>query len=189
MSIIPVVFKLPLVLLPAHIALLHLIIEPASSIAFEVEPSDSSIMSRPPRDSREPLFNKTLLIPSLLQGLSIFSALIAVFLIALNRGQGEADARALVFSTLIIANIMLIFVNRRSEKTLIKKLTSFKNHVVEWLALGSFAILAFVLYVPSLRDLYRLSFLHPIDIGLCLGIGIFCVAWLEFLPRKWTLIR
>jgi Ca2+-transporting ATPase len=136
MSIFPVVFKFPLVLLPAHIALLHLIIEPASSVAFEVEPADALIMSRPPRSPREALFNRALLLPCLVQGLSLLSALLVVYLIALKRGQGEADARALVFTTLIIANLMLIFMNRGSQKTLFKKLTSFKNMSLNGLPSG-----------------------------------------------------
>jgi Ca2+-transporting ATPase len=58
MSIIPVIFGLPLVFFPAHIAFLHLIIEPASSIAFEVEPSGQQIMSDPPRSPSERLFDR-----------------------------------------------------------------------------------------------------------------------------------
>jgi len=186
MSVIPVVFKLPLVLLPAHIALLHLIIEPASSVAFEVEPADDSIMRRPPRDPREPLFNQTLFLPSLLQGTSIFTALLIIYIVALKRGQGEADARALVFTTLMISNLILIFMNRGSQKSVFKKLTSLKNHVVEWIAVSSFALLGCVLYIPSLRELYRFSNLHLNDIGICLAAGMVSVIWLKVLPQRWT---
>ena len=48
----------PLVLLPIHIAFLELIIDPACSVVFEAEPSDSEIMDRPPRRLSEPLFGK-----------------------------------------------------------------------------------------------------------------------------------
>ncbi len=186
MSVIPVVFKLPLVLLPAHIALIHLIIEPASSVAFEVEPADEQVMSRPPRNPRERLFNRKLLLPSLLQGLSIFAALLIIYLVALQRGQGEADARALVFTTLIVSNLMLIFMNRGSQRSLLKKMTSLTNHVVEWIALGSFVVLAATLYIPSLRDLYRFSNLHVNDLGICFVAGVLSVIWLKLLPTKWT---
>jgi Ca2+-transporting ATPase len=189
MSVFPIVFKSPLVLLPAHIALLHLIIEPASSVAFEVEPADALIMSQPPRSPKEALFNRLLLLPCLAQGLSIFAALLFVYVIALNRGQGEADARALVFTTLIIANLMLIFINRGSEKSLLKRFTSLKNQIVEWIAVGSFVVLAVVLYVPSMRELYRLSFLHLDDLVICLLVGVISVVWLALLPRKWTVIH
>jgi Ca2+-transporting ATPase len=185
MSILPVVFKLPLVLLPAHIALLHLIIEPASSIAFEVEPADATIMSLPPRNLLEPLFSRNLLLKSLVNGTSILVALLSVFLIALWRGQGEADARALVFSTLIIANIMLVFISRGSNGSLIKKFTLKNNRVVEWIAISSVILLGGVLYIPSLREVLKFSFLHWTDLGICLIVGIFSVLWTEWLPQKW----
>jgi Ca2+-transporting ATPase len=185
MAILPAIFKLPLVLLPAHIALLHLIIEPASSIAFEVEPAGSATMSTPPRNPNEPLFSRSLWLPSLIRGLSILVALISVFLISLWRGQGELDARALVFTTLIIANLTLIFLSRGSQKTLIGKLTSTKNHVVEWIAVGTFVLLGLVLYIPSFREILRFSFLHWIDLVICVVVGVLSVIWSQLLPQKW----
>ncbi|MGE5085187.1 MAG: cation-translocating P-type ATPase [Bacillota bacterium] len=179
MSIIPVVFKLPLVLLPAHIALLHLIIEPASSIAFEVEPGSSDLMNAPPRDPKEPLFDRKLWVPSLTKGASVLFSLTIIYLIALLRGQGEEDARALVFTTLLISNIALIFTSRRSHKTLRERFFTGDNTVVRWIALGSIVLLACVLYVEQLRQLFRFSILHPLDIVLCCLVGFISVTWME----------
>src|SRR5204863_7054238 len=54
MSLLPVLFGLPLVLMPLHIVFLELIIDPACSVAFESEAEHPDIMIRPPRrrDSR-----------------------------------------------------------------------------------------------------------------------------------------
>ncbi len=41
------------------------------------------------------------------------------------------------------------------------------------------AILALVLYVPSLRQLFRFGMLHLNDIAFCLGAGLACVLWFE----------
>ena len=60
MSLIPVLFKLPLVLLPIHVAFLHLIIDPACSIVLEAEPAEENVMKRPPRNPKEPLFGRKL---------------------------------------------------------------------------------------------------------------------------------
>lgn len=185
MAIIPALFKLPLVLLPAHIALLHLIIEPASSIAFEVEPADVNIMSVPPRKSKVPLFSRDLWLPSLIRGFSILIALISVFLIAIWRGQNETEARALVFTTLMIANLVLIFISRSSQKTILAKFTSTKNHVIEWIAVGTLILLVLILYIPSFREVLRFSFLHPNDLAICAVVGIISVIWSQFLPKKW----
>ncbi|RPJ75880.1 MAG: ATPase, partial [Alphaproteobacteria bacterium] len=167
-----VFLNLPLVLLPAHIAFLHLIIEPASSIAFEVEPESESIMNRPPRDPQEPLFNKNLWLPSILKGASVLIALLGIFIISLGRGQSEEDARALVFTTLIISNIMLIYLrgNRQSGKP---------NNVVNWITISSIIMMAIILYVPSLRKLFHFSYLHPVDIVICLVVAVFSLVWMK----------
>ena len=65
-------------------------------------------------------------------------------------------------------------------------MTSLKNHIVKWIALGSFVVLATTLYIPNLRDLYRLSNLHMNDIAICLVAGVLSVIWLQLLPTKWT---
>lgn len=181
MSILPVIFNLPLILLPAHIALLHLIIEPASSIAFEVEPAGPMTMKNPPRDPTEPLFDRQLWLSSLLHGLVVLFALLAIFLIALYRGQGEEDARALVFTTLVVANLVLMIVNSSGlEITPLRKLQTLKNGVVKGIVLGAAVLLLMTLYVPVLREIFKFSFLHPIDIVICLVVGIGSVTLCNF---------
>ncbi len=184
MSIFPVVFGLPLVFFPAHIAFLHLIIEPASSIAFEAEPADPGIMLEPPRDPKEKLLNRDLWIPSLVMGTSILVALLSVYYISLKRGFGENDARAFVFTTLIISNIVLIFMSRGSKTSLIKKLTSKPNNVVQYIILASLVMLGGVLYIEGLREVFNFSYLHPVDLFICITIGIVSVIWTELIPKK-----
>lgn len=181
MSIIPVLLKMPLVLLPAHVALLHLIIEPASSIAFEVEPENSNIMNQPPRSPQAPLFDRKLWLPNLLQGLSITVALLLIYLISIHRGHDESDTRALVFLTLIVANLGLIVIGRSSEDSVFKKITSRKNPVVHWILGGSIVLAMVTLYIPTLREVFRFSLLHFIDVIICLVVGLFSVTWLSFI--------
>src|ERR1039458_5752093 len=64
MSLIPVLFNWPLLFMPIHIAFLHLIIDPACSIVYEVEPAEADTMNRPPRDPKQPLFSKRVLLLS-----------------------------------------------------------------------------------------------------------------------------
>lgn len=173
MSIIPVLTKLPLVLLPAHIAFLHLIIEPASSVAFEVEPAPENLMKQPPRAPDEPLFNRPVLWGSFFRGMILLLAVLSVYLISLKRGQGETEARALVFTTLLLSNILLIHFSRDSEEKFLTRLFKTPNRVVKWLAVGSLALLACSLYVPYIRALLRFTFLHPIDLAICLALALF----------------
>jgi Ca2+-transporting ATPase len=160
MSVIPVLLNLPLVLLPMHIAFLHLIIEPACSVAFEAEPGRADAMLQPPRKPNEPLFSKALFVPSLIQGTSILFTLLFIYVISLSRGQGDKDARALTFTSLIISNLVLIFTSRGSATSMKARLSPSKNSTFLWITLGALTILGLVLYVPTLRELFRFSTLH-----------------------------
>ncbi len=179
-SLIPVLLKWPLVLLPVHIAFLHLIIDPACSVVFEAEPEENGIMKRPPRDGSKPLFDKKMLLWSSLQGLGILFVLLAIFGVALYRGQGEDDARALTFTTLVIANLLLILTNHSWEDTIFKTWKS-GNPALWWVLAGGLAFLGLVLFSPTLRNLFHFSKLHPIDLALCLGAGVLSVMWFEIL--------
>jgi magnesium-transporting ATPase (P-type) len=49
LALVPTLLHWPVLLLPVHIVLLELLIDPACSIVFEAEPEDSDTMERPPR--------------------------------------------------------------------------------------------------------------------------------------------
>jgi P-type Ca2+ transporter type 2C len=179
-SLIPVLFKLPLVLLPIHVAFLHLIIDPACSIVLEAEPAEANIMQRPPRHPKEALFGRKTVRLAVLQGSGILVIILAIFVITLSRGQGELDARALTFTTLILANLGLI-ISDSSTSCLSLKILKSPNPTLWWTIGGGLFFLVIVLYVPFLRDLFSFSFLHSIDLIICLGGASICLLWFELL--------
>ncbi|MCC3582951.1 MULTISPECIES: cation-translocating P-type ATPase [unclassified Microcoleus] len=182
MSLIPVLFKLPLVLLPVHVAFLHLIIDPACSIVLEAEPAEATVMQRPPRNPKEPLFGKKTLSLAVLQGGGILAIVLAIFAIALYRRQGEFDARALTFTTLILANLGLIL-SEGSTSHLSFKILKSPNPALWWVLGGGLLFLGLVLYVPFLRHLFSFSLLRAIDLAICLGGGLISLLWFELLKQ------
>ncbi|MDR3607364.1 MAG: cation-translocating P-type ATPase [Oligoflexia bacterium] len=180
-SVLPVLLKLPLVLLPVHIAFLHLIIEPACSIAYEAEPARPATMRVPPRGKEESLYNRKMFLPSLARGGSVLAALLLIYVISLYRGQGELDARALTFTTLIISNLTLIVMIQKETGE--QKRPVALNQVTLTIIAAAVVLLAIVLYVPPLRNLFRFSTLHAEDLGICIGVGILSAAWVELIRR------
>ena len=180
LSLFAVLFRWPLILEPVHIAFLELIIDPACSVVFEAEEEETDVMQRPPRSASERLFNKPMVIMSLLQGFGVLLILLAIFAVALHRGQGEADARALTFTTLVLANVGLIVTNRSWSRTILAILRT-PNPAMWWVIASAFVFLALVLYVPFLRALFHFSTLHPNDIALCAVAAAVSMAWFEAL--------
>jgi Ca2+-transporting ATPase len=156
MSLIPVLFMWPLVLLPVHIVFLELIIDPACSIVFEAEPAEADAMRRPPRDPRDPLFGGRTMVFSLLQGVSVFLVVLAIFSVALALGRSDLEARTLTFTTLVVANLALIFTNRSWSRTIPATLRS-PNPALWWIVGAALGLLGAVLYTPGLRDLFHFA--------------------------------
>jgi len=182
MSLIPVLFKWPLVLLPVHIVFLELIIDPACSVVFEAEPEESDVMTRPPLRSDAPLFGRGIVIISLLQGLSVLAMLLGVYIFALKRGQSEEDARALTFTTLIVANLGLIFANRSWSRLVVETLRA-PNAALWWVTGGAALFLGLALKVPFLRGLFSFSVLHGTDVLVCIGAGAVSILWFDLVKR------
>lgn len=177
-TLLPVLLKWPLVLMPLHVLFLELIIDPTCSIAFEAEPEEYNVMKRPPRRPEEKLFSGRRVGVSLLQGLSVLASVLLVYGIAWHRGRDELDSRALAFSTLIVGNLCLIFTNRSWSRTIWQTLRS-PNRALWWVTASALAILAAILYVPVFRSLFRFSFLHPADVLIAALAGFLGVLWFE----------
>ena len=184
LALIPLIAKWPLVLMPVHLVFLEMIVDPACSIVFEAEPGEPGLMQRPPRDVREPLFSRRLLVLSFFQGASVLVAVIGVFAIALYRGETPTNARALTFATLVVANLTLILANRSWTRIILDTLRA-PNAALWWVIGGTLAVLAIVIYFPPLRLLFRFSVLHPLDIGICLAAGGASLVWFE----AWKVLR
>jgi Ca2+-transporting ATPase len=183
MALLPLLFGLPLVLAPVHIVFLELIIDPACSIVFEAEPEERDSMARPPRRIQAPLFSLRILLLSLLQGATAFLAVAAVYAFSLQRGQGGDEARALTFATLVIGNLWLILANRSWSSTLAASLRT-PNPALWWVIGGTLGFLAFVLYVPGLREVFAFTTLHANDVLLALVASAAGIAWFELF--KWA---
>lgn len=182
MSFLPVLFQLPIVLLPAHIAFLELIIDPACSTVFESCKEEKDIMNRPPRNLNGALFNKKAFIFSLLQGASVLMVVFAVFVLALYLKKGELEARTLAFTTLVFANIMLIITNLSWSQGFIKILKS-ENKALWWVLSATVIALMSVLYVPVLRNLFHFAFLTFDDLAITFLSGAVSLLWFEGLKK------
>jgi len=174
----------PLLLLPVHIALLELIIDPSCSLIFEAEPAEKNIMQRPPRSRAQRLFSRRTVWIAVLQGLSVLAVCLTIVRLALP-GHGADAARALSFASLVIAFITIILVNRSRTQSIVHTLRV-ANPAVWWVIGGTAAFLAAVLTVPVLQRLFSFAPLHTGDLTASLIAGAGCLLWLEVLKVFWS---
>ena len=179
MAFLPVLFGWPVALFPVHIVFLELIIDPACSVVFEAEPAETEIMRRPPRRLGARLFGRRAILSSLTQGVLVLAATIGVYGWAMA-GHGEAPARALAFTTLVIGNLGLILTNRSSRRSIIAGL-KVPNRAL-WLVFGGTTVLmALALTVPFLHRLFKFGAFPSLDLLASIAAGVGVVAILELL--------
>ncbi len=165
MSLIPVLFGMPLLLLPVHILFLQLIIDPACSIAFEAEPAEEDVMRRPPRPVGASLFDRALLVNAGLQGGIALAATLAVFVGALALGRDERVARALAFTTMVLVSVALLFINRSTGGS-VARTVRVRNPAVTIIAAGALLFLVAALTFAPIRNLFSFEALRIQDLVL-----------------------
>jgi Ca2+-transporting ATPase len=180
MSLLPPLLEWPLVLMPLHVIFMELIVDPACSIAFEMEPEEGNVMARPPRRPGERLFDRLLVWRSVLEGSTMLLVAFLVYAGARWSGMDEGDIRTLTFITLIVSNLMLILANR-SLTTALASTWRTANPALWYVVGGALTALAAVLFVPTLRDVFNLSRPHLIDLAVCAGAAAAAFAGMELL--------
>ena len=184
LALLPLVFGLPIIFGPIHIAFLEMVIDPVCSLAFEAEPDEEDVMRRKPRASDEPLFSWPLVGWSVLQGALTLGLVAAIFVIATQRGMPEDEARALTFFSLVLSIVSLILVNRSFSTSLV---VAFRrpNPVLLWILLTVAVVLGLSLLWPTAAALFRFGPLHPDDLALTIAAGTGVLIILEALKRLW----
>lgn len=180
MSLLPLVFNMPIVLFPAHIAFMELIIDPACSTVFEAEKEDDGIMSRPPRNLHKPMLGGKTVIIDVLQGFGILLVTFALFALSMRFGKSELEARSFAFTSLVLSNLMLIIVNLSWNQSIYQILKS-GNRTLMFVVGGAIISLLAVLYIPLFSDLFHLTPLKMFDFLLVGIVASLSLAWFEIL--------
>ncbi len=183
MSLIPVILKWPLALLPVHILFLELIIDPACSVVFEMESEEADIMQRPPRRLDTPLFGRPMILSGLIQGVGILAIVVGVYAFLWLGGYGEGEARMIGFVCMVLGNLGLILSNRSQLHSILSTLHT-PNPALWWIIGGALIFLTLVLTIPLLRELFQFAPLHRWELLLIAGAGLLSILVAESIKLR-----
>lgn len=184
LALLPLLFGLPILFGPIHIAFLEMVIDPVCSLVFEAETEEDDAMKRPPRDPEAALFSRSLIAWSVVQGLLAFVLVAGIFLFALHWGMPEDEIRALTFFSLVLTIVGLIFVNRTFSELLLTALFR-PNRSLAFVVVVVAAALGGTLLWPLASDLFQFGPLHLDDLAVTLAAGLAVLVCLEFLKHFW----
>lgn len=174
LALAPILMGLPPMLLPAHVVLMELIIDPTCSLAFEAEPAEKDSMLKPPRPQSEPLFGTRDLLLGALQGFVVFLAVLSIYVLATSFAIPEGKARGLAFATLIVANLTLAL-----SEALPKGVSPFaRENLIFWgIAVMALSVVAAGLYFPPLATLLRFEAPDTADLAVASLLAISAGGW------------
>lgn len=170
LALMPLLFGLPLLFGPIHIALIEMIIDPVCALVFEAEEGEANGMKRKPRDPDASLFSLAMIGWSVFQGVVAFALLATVYLTATLQGVSAADTRALTFVALIMAILALILVNRSFGTSLAAAFTR-KNIALRYVLGTVVSVLALIMTIPALRSLLKFGSLQWYHLAIAATVG------------------
>ena len=168
----------PNIFTPVHVILLELIMGPTCSIIYENEPMEKNTMIQKPRPFSKTFFSWRELTTSVIQGLAITAGTLTVYQIAVSNHLNENTTRAMVFTTLIAANIFLTLVNRSFYFSALTTL-KYKNNLVGLIIGITIALTGVLLYLDPFTAFFQFESLTSDQLWISIGIGFISVTWYE----------
>lgn len=168
----------PEIFTPVHVIFLELIMGPICSIVYENEPMEKNTMIMKPRKMTDTFLSGKELGISVIQGLVIGLGVLISYQWAVSNGANEEKTRAMVFTTLILANIFLSLANRSFYYSIWETLKN-KNNLLYWITILTILLLASILYIPSVSSFFKLESLSLFELTYSLLFAAVSVLWVE----------
>lgn len=186
MALLPVLLGFPVLLFPLEIVFLELIIDPVTSLVFEVEPEEPGVMKRPPRNPDDPLLSRRALLGGFSRGASILAMSLTVYAGAILLGHGYDESRSLGFAALIAGNLSTVYLMRSSTRSFLASLRV-PNPLAWSVTAFGVGLLLLAIYMPGLATLFQFQAAPPLDLGGAIALGTLGVLVNVPLMRRWFL--
>ena len=156
------VMGLPVPFLPVHLLFINLLTDSLPAIAIGMEPARPGLLEQKPRDPRAPILDKPAAVRIFGQGALIAASTMAAFYLGYAWG-GASAAATMAFATLTLARLFHGFNCRGKEPIFRLGLGSNRFSLLAFA--GGTALLAAVLFVPGLSQLFAVTPLGAAQIG------------------------
>jgi len=185
LALLPLLTGMPLLLGPIHIALLEMIIDPVCSLVFEAEEDERDVMARPPRAPDTPLFSRSLVGWSAVQGGIALALTGGLAWLLWQSGIAAEQLRAAVFLALVAVIAGLILVNRRYSASLAAALGRANPALA--IVMGVVAVIMLATqFIPPIADLFGFARISAAEAGMVALLGIGQLVLLERLKPLWS---
>jgi Ca2+-transporting ATPase len=167
----------PSPLTPLQILWVNLITDAFPALALGMEKGEPHIMNIPPRDPKEPILNRDMLLGIGIQSIVITIATLFNFSHGMRIG-GLEGGRTMAFTTLVLAELFRAHTSR-SERYSLFSMGLFTNKAMVGATVLSLSALLIVMYVPALSAIFQLM-----PLGLKNWAWVLSLALLPFVAAE-----
>ncbi|PVX44370.1 Ca2+-transporting ATPase [Flavobacterium sp. 103] len=178
-------FGLPIPLLAIHILWINLVTDGLPGLALVSEPSESNIMSRPPRSPKENIFAGGMATHILWVG--FLMGVVTLGIQAWSIHYNNSHWQTMAFTVLCLSqmgHVMAI----RSERESIFKIGVFSNKPILGASLLTVGLQMMIIYTPFFNTIFRTQPLTVYELVITIAVSsiVFCAVELEkWTKRKW----
>ena len=184
LALMPLLFGMPILFSPVHIAFLEMIIDPVCSLVFEAETEEDGIMASPPRPPTEPLFSGPTILWSLVQGALVLTVTGTIFMLAPDYGLSTDQVRAMTFATLIFGIVALILVDRSRSASIIAAILRPNRALAIVLPVVGVVLAVTLLWQPA-RSIFGFGQLDLVQLAVAPLAGLVILLTSETLKPIW----
>lgn len=177
LMLIAAVAGLPFPLLPLHLLWVNLATDGLPALALVMDPADDDVLSRPPRDPKEPILGRAEWRSILVTGVLQAGVTLGAYLWALSERNLD-EARNLAFSTLVFGEVLRAFAARSVTKTFFG-VGAFTNVRLVAIALASVVVQIAIHHIPETQTFFHIGTLSMADCVLSFALGLIPVTVIE----------
>lgn len=149
-----ILLDLPIPLLAAQILWINIVAEEFPAIGLAVEPANAKIMKRKPRDPKEPMPSKSLLLYTLGTAVAIVAGCLGLYMLSLNMSRDLSYARTTAFVCLGLFTVFNAYVSRSLDESVLK-MRPFDNRMLIFGIVASILAVLAAVYVPFMQSIFE----------------------------------
>jgi Ca2+-transporting ATPase len=158
----------------------------AASTSFVVEPAESDLLKRKPRDPNESFMNKSMITGIFTGGITLSALVLAVYFYSWFTTENLAAAQTFAFVSWLFGHVSLAF-NMRTNHIPLTKAGIFSSKSFNiWMG-GVIVFLLAALNVPMLSEYLKLVPVGIIPVISLAIVAVFAASWMEvrkYLKKK-----
>ncbi|XP_069822436.1 calcium-transporting ATPase type 2C member 2 [Dendropsophus ebraccatus] len=164
------IMNLPNPLNAMQILWINIIMDGPPAQSLGVEPVDKDAIKQPPRNAKEAILSKALLLKILLSAAIMISGTLFVFWKEIPDGKVTPRTTTMTFTCFVFFDMFNALACRSLNKTIFE-IGIFKNRVFWYSVIGSILGQMAVIYIPPLQKVFLTQNLHALDLLFLTGLA------------------